>query len=129
VLYRAGDRVTLTIPGVIARIDPDDPARYHLRHGARGLVYFRTDDPSIDHVLMATADWPPLPGDVWLDRNRKRWLCQVETDPDRPDLIMLASEFGVVYSGKHGLAEAVRNYGTFHLEIPGHRRLEQERGR
>ncbi|MGW6499392.1 hypothetical protein [Nonomuraea angiospora] len=128
-MYREGDRVTLTIPGVIAQIDPEDAARHHLRYGDQGLVHFRTDDNSIDHVLMATADWPPLPGDIWLDRNRKRWLCQVETDPDRPDLIILTSEFGSTYSGERRLMEAVRDHGTFHLEIPGRARLEREGGR
>ncbi|MET7334304.1 hypothetical protein [Nonomuraea sp. NPDC005650] len=127
-MYREGDRVTLTIPGVIARIDPEDPARHHLRYGDQGLVYFRTDDNSIDHVLVATADWPPLPGDVWRDRDRKRWFCQVETDPDRPTII-LTSEFAAVYTGEHGLMKAVRNYGTFYLEIPGRVRLEREGGR
>ncbi|MFG2076920.1 hypothetical protein [Nonomuraea maritima] len=126
-MYREGDSVTLTIPGVIDRVDPEDPARHHLRYGDHGLVSFRTDDASIDHVLMATADWPPLPGDIWRDRNRKRWFCQV--DPDQPDLIVLTSEFGATYIGEHGLMKAVRNYGTFHLEIPGSVRLEREGGR
>ncbi|MEU4511713.1 hypothetical protein AB0G05_19655 [Nonomuraea wenchangensis] len=127
-MYREGDRVTLTIPGVIAGIDPEDPARHHLRYGRQGVLYFRTDDDSIDHTLVATADWPPLSGDVWLDRDGKRWFCQVESDPDRPAII-LTSEFAAVYTGEHGLMKAVRNYGTFHLEIPGRVRLEREGGR
>lgn len=136
-LYREGDRVTLTIPGVIARVDPEDPARHQLRYGRQGVVSFRTDDDSIDHVLMATADWPPLPGDVWLDRNRKRWLavaidcpdCEDEGKECRDGNVALKSEFDATYPGDLQLLKAVRNYGTFHLELPGRVRLEREGSR
>jgi hypothetical protein len=136
-LYREGDRVTLTIPGVIAQVDPEDPARHHLRYGRQGVVYFRTDDDSIDHVRVATADWPPLPGDVWRDRNGKRWMavtidcpeCEVEGGDCEDGNVALTSEFGARYPGNLQLLRADRNYGPFHLEIPGRARLEREGGR
>lgn len=84
--YQPGEIVEITIRG--ARVDRLDSAK-----NQRFMV---GDDDELWLALplseavtierFAPAEWPPQPGDVWLDRDGNPWFgCWYCLDPDSPD--------------------------------------------
>lgn len=133
--YKVGDYAHLGIWGTIVWIDPQDPARHIVQYGEdkQCLLYFRTDQRDLIHRLTAVAEWPPLPEDVWRDRNGARWDaieidCSECGNTCKDGNVALRSEFDAYYPGDYLIFKAARNYGPFRLETPGKVRLEREGG-
>jgi hypothetical protein len=126
-LYREGDQVELVIRGVISRTQTADPAWHELRYGTADRPFsFRTDEDGLSHTLVTAAEWPPLAGDVWRDRNHARWMaiaidcpeCAINGNDCEDGYVALTSEFGARYPGNLQLLKADRYYGPFTLELP-----------
>ncbi|WP_433444614.1 hypothetical protein [Nonomuraea sp. CA-141351] len=122
-IYRLGDRVRVTYEGVIDKVDKGDPHRFGFRVGQFDTEYFRTDDATTRHELVAAAEWPPIPGDTWTDSTGKDWLAHATEDNGYG--IGLTSEFGARFEDKDGIKTADQLYGPFRLKTPGKRRLER----
>lgn len=77
-----GERVSVTVHGVVESASPphgDDVVDVVLRYGLyRTVVHVAA--PHVDTARAAPWDWPPLDGDVWVDRTGVEWFCRVLYD-------------------------------------------------
>jgi hypothetical protein len=90
-----------------------DPAHVERMHSplAEMLRWHQYESKRLDAGLPAPEHWPPLPGDIWQDKDGNRWTCSAEqhTANGRPYLVCLA------FTADDSADEINRKYGPMRL--------------
>lgn len=71
--FTAGELVDVVIKG--ARVQAFNAGYTTLAPKAGAHITIETGSAGVEITRMAPKEWPPQPGDVWEDRNGKRWFA------------------------------------------------------
>src|SRR5690606_6600575 len=73
--FKPGDIVDITIEGARVRAIRGEDIVDHLSYETEGFVASVALTESVTVERVAPAEWPPRPGDVWLDAEGRAWTA------------------------------------------------------
>src|SRR5690606_11250548 len=73
--FKPGDIVDITIEGARVRAIRGEDIVDHLSYEIQGFVASVALTESVTVERVALAEWPPRPGDVWLDAEGRAWTA------------------------------------------------------
>jgi hypothetical protein len=89
--FKPGDIVDITIRARVVEMIPGGALRFTFRqpehfNAAPYPHVIATNSPDLTFELVAPAEWPPQPGDLWRDKHGELWF--IHCDP--PDGLLMA---------------------------------------